>query len=289
MILATCERIVAAPPTRIKFLHRDRGTPRRRRVRPGGYDGAVIVPPIVAVALALATAATASAHASGRRVHHARRAATRAEVILAGERVPVRWTDGDTFRILGGRFEGRAARLVGVNALETFGPVHRIGAMEPAELYAIAKATAPVAAARVWTCDTDGAIDGYGRLLASCPDAAEALVRDGYAMVFALDAPPGPRLLEAQRAAQASRAGIWARGAPPLVPTSLHSADEPDLGPGGAYDRVADTRTGVAAARPHARVYRPCEERCVGEGPDRACMIYVPFERRYRHRPACLR
>jgi endonuclease YncB( thermonuclease family) len=209
--------------------------------------------------------------------------------VLAGERVPVRWTDGDTFRILGGRFAGSAARLLGVNALETFGPVHRIGAMGGAELLAIAKATGPFAAARAWRCDTDGAADRYGRLLVSCPDAAEALVREGYAMAYALEGRPEPRLLEAQRTAQAARAGIWAGGAPPLVPTSLHSAAEPDLGPRGAYDRVADTRTGVAAARPHGRVYATCEEVCVGEGPDRACLRYVPFERRYRHKPACLR
>jgi endonuclease YncB( thermonuclease family) len=234
-------------------------------------------------------AAGGSGELAARRAHHARAPDTRGEVLLAGERVPVRWTDGDSFRILAGRFAGRAARLVGVNALETFGPVHRIGAMTPGELLAIAKASAPLAARGAWTCEADGAVDGYGRLLARCPDAAEALVRAGYAMVFAVGAPPVPRLVEAQRAAQAAHAGMWARGVPPLIPTSLHSADEPDLGPRGAYDRVADTRTGVAAARRHARVYAACEERCVGEGPDRACMIYVPFGRRYRHRPACLR
>ncbi len=216
-------------------------------------------------------------------------ASARGEVILGGERVPVRWVDGDTFRIRAGRFAGRTTRLVGVNALETFGPVHRIGAMEPAALWAIAKATGPFAAARAWTCEADGARDGYGRLLVSCPALAEALVRAGYAMVFAIDAPASPALLEAQRAAQAARAGMWAGGAPRLVPTSLHSAGEPDLRGRDAYDRIADTRTGVAEARRHARVYRTCEERCVGEGRDRACMIYVPFQRRYRHRPACLR
>ncbi len=253
----------------------------------------MLVARAVATALAFAAAAAvpsgATGGASGQRPHGARSRDTHGEVVLAGERVPVRWTDGDSFRIAAGRFAGRAGRLVGVNALETFGPVHRIGAMEPAALHAIARATAPLAAARVWTCAADGAADGYGRLLVWCPDAAEALVRAGYAMVFAVDAPPAPRLLEAQRAAQAARAGIWAGGVPPLVPTSLHSADEPDLGPRGAYDRVADTRTGVAAARPHARVYAVCEERCVGDGPDRACMVYVPFDWRYRHRPACLR
>ncbi len=210
-------------------------------------------------------------------------------MILEGERVPVRWVDGDTFRIRAGRFAGRTTRLVGVNALETFGPVHRIAAMEPDALWAIAKATGPFAAARVWSCEADGALDGYGRLLVWCPELAAALVRAGYAMVFAVDAPPVQALLEAQREAQAARAGMWAGGAPRLVPTSLHSAGEPDLGPRGAYDRIADTRTGVAAARPHARWYRTCEERCLGAGTDRACMIYVPSERRYRHRPACLR
>ncbi len=210
-------------------------------------------------------------------------------LILAGERIPVRWTDGDTFRIRGGRLAGRAARLVGVNALETFGPVHRFGGMDPRALLAIAKGTAPLAAARAWRCETDGAPDAYGRVLVACPDAAEALVRAGHAMVFAVEGPPDPTLLEAQRAAQAARVGMWAGGVPPLVPTSLHSADEPELGHRGAYDRIADTRTGVAAVVPHGRVYATCDERCVGEGSERACMVYVPFERRYRHRPACLR
>jgi endonuclease YncB( thermonuclease family) len=212
-----------------------------------------------------------------------------AEVILSGERIPVRWTDGDTFRVRGGRFVGRAARLVGVNALETFGPVHRFGGMDGRALLAIAKGTAPLAASRTWRCETDGALDAYGRILVSCPDAAEALVRAGYAMVFAVEGPPAPALLEAQRAAQAARAGMWAGGVPTRVPTSLHSAGERGLGPRGAYDRIADTRTGVAAVVPHARTYATCEERCVGEGPERACMTYVPFERRYRSRPACLR
>ena len=191
----------------------------------------------LAVVLALALAAPGGAEARRRRGHAAGGA-----VILAGERVPVRWTDGDSFRVLGGRFAGRAARLAGVNALETFGPVHRLGAATGAELLAVAKAGAPFAAAREWRCDAEGRRDGYGRLLVECPDAAEALVAAGYAMVFAIDAPADPRLVALQRAAQARRAGMWAGGAPPLVPTSLHSADELDLGPRGADDRVAGTR-----------------------------------------------
>jgi hypothetical protein len=92
-----------------------------------------------------------------------------------------------------------------------------------------------------------------------------------------------------QAEAQRRRAGIWSGGAPPLVPTSLHSAGEAGLGRRGAYDRIADTRTGASEVRPHDRVYRTCEEVCVGEGPERACLVYVPYERHYRDRPACLR
>ncbi len=73
-----------------------------------------------------------------------------------------------------------------------------------------------------------------------------------------------------------------------LASAPLHSADEPDLA-GGAYDRIVDTRTGRAEPRRHDSLYRVCQEVCVGEGRGRACMTYVPFARRYRDRPACLR
>jgi hypothetical protein len=176
-----------------------------------------------------------------------------------------------------------------VNALESFGPVHRWGGL-PATFYlSIAKQSAAVAAAASVRCDSEGRPDGYGRLLVVCPEVAEALVRAGHAMVFAVDGPADRRLVTLQQEAQRLGVGMWAGGAPPLLPTSLHSADEPDLGARGAYDRVADTRTGVTEVRPHRRVYRTCEEVCVGEGADRACMTYVPFARRYRDRPACLR
>jgi endonuclease YncB( thermonuclease family) len=200
----------------------------------------------------------------------------------------VRWTDGDTFRVLDGPYAGRAARLQGVNALETYGPVHRIGTAGGRALLAVAKESAAVSASSSVRCDLVGRDDVYRRLLVTCPDVAEALVRSGHGMVFAVDEDPDPRLVLLQRDAQAARRGMWAGGAPPLVPTSLHSADEPDLGPKGAYDRIADTRTGRTEVRPHGRVYRACEEVCVGEGTDRACMTYVPFARRYRQRPGCL-
>ncbi len=239
-----------------------------------------------AVALALAVLA-ASAHLAEARSGEPH--GVRGTVVLGGERVRVRWTDGDTFRLLSGRHRGRRVRLVGVNALETFGPVHRIGASDGRTLLALARRSAEVAAGAGGTCETGGRVDRYGRLLATCQEAAQALVRAGHAMVFAVDAPADPALLALQREAQRAHVGMWAGGTPPLVPTSVHSAAEPDLDARGAYDRIADTRTGVAEARPHARTYRTCEEICVGQGPDLACMTYVPFERRYRHRPRCLR
>lgn len=237
----------------------------------------------------LAVAAFALAVAASSAQARQERRGAEGDVQLAGEQVRVRWTDGDTFRIGSGPYRGRSARLAGVNALEPFGPVHRIGASGGAALLAIAKGSAAVAAAAGGRCEIAGRSDRYGRLLVSCPEAAEALVSAGHAMVFAMDGPADARLVALQRDAQRAGAGIWAGGAPPLVPTSLHSTDEPDLGQRGAYDRVADTRTGGAAARHHARSYGLCEEVCLGDGPDRACMTYVPFARRYRGKPACLR
>ena len=213
----------------------------------------------------------------------------RAVVALDGESARIRWTDGDTFRILSGRHAGSSARLVGVNALESYGPVHRWGGDDGWGLFAVAKRAAAEAAAATVRCTIEERRDVYQRLLATCPEVAEALVRAGDAMVFAVDAPPDPRLVALQREAQAARRGMWAAGAPPLLPSSVHSADESDLGSRGAYDRIVDTRTGATEARPHQRVYRICEEVCVGAGEGRACMVYVPFARRYRDRPPCLR
>ncbi len=242
--------------------------------------------PRSALLLLLAAACAAgpvSEPAQGRR---AGRRGGGSAVVLDGERTQVTWSDGDTFRIRDGPHRGRSVRLAGVNALEGYGPVHRFAGMSGDELLAIARAAKALVRAGTWSCETQGGSDAYSRLLASCPDVAEALVRAGYAMVLAVDEPPYARLVASQRAAQDARAGMWARGAPPVVPTSLHSADEP--GRRWAYDRVADTRTGTSSLRRHRRVYAACEEVCVGEGEKLACMTYVPFDRQHRNRPPCL-
>lgn len=241
---------------------------------------------VLAVAAALLLAPSA---ADARRRGRGQGEPTRVRVLLGGEWAEVRWTDGDTFKVLDGARAGRSARLAGVNALESFGPVHRLGTAGGPALLAVAKRSAAVAAAASVRCEVLGREDVYRRLLVSCPEVAEALVRSGHGMVFAVDEEPARRLLQLQRDAQAARLGIWAGGAPPLVPTSLHSADEAGLGPKGAYDRLVDTRTGATEVRLHARVYRACEEVCLGEGDECACMTYVPYERRFKDRPACLR
>jgi endonuclease YncB( thermonuclease family) len=239
----------------------------------------------LAAALLLAAGAPAAAAPPGRR---ARARPAPPAVVLDGERRAVRWTDGDTFRLLEGPSAGKSARLVGYNALESYGPVHRWGSWRPAELLAVAQEAARRARSGEWRCSSRGGEDAYGRLLVACPDAARTLVGEGLAMAFAVDEPPDPELAALQREAQARGAGMWRKGVPPLLPSSLHSAGEPGL-EGEPYDRIVDTRTGKTEVRRHRRAYRTCQEVCVGEGAGRACMVYVPFERRYRDRPACLR
>lgn len=71
-----------------------------------------------------------------------------------------------------------------------------------------------------------------------------------------------------------------ARHQPPL--------GEKDLRGKAPYDRLVDTRTGITRVRRHRATYRICQEVCIGTGPTLSCMVYVPFERRYRDRPDCL-
>jgi endonuclease YncB( thermonuclease family) len=212
---------------------------------------------------------------------------TEGAVLLNGESVEVRWTDGDSFKVKSGKWQGRSTRVSGYNTLESFGPVHRWGGWTPEELYAQAKSVAKVAAKGVWTCTTDGKADGYGRLLVVCPDLAVALIRDGQAMAYAPDGTaPLPGTVEAQAEAMKEKRGIWAKGRVNGVVTSVHSVAEEGA---TAYNRVVDTRTGQALKRPHTRRYAVCEEVCEETDGETSCMVYVPFERRYKHKPNCLK
>lgn len=209
-------------------------------------------------------------------------------IVLDGQPTEVRWTDGDSFKIDSGPLKGFGTRLSGYNTLEAFGPVHRIAGMGPGPLAQVAAGSAALLAAGTWDCRTEGKRDGYGRALVACPDAAATLVRAGHAMVYAVEARPDPALLAVQREAQSAGRGMWAAGVPPEIITSLHSAGERDLQGKAPYDRLCDTRTGLTRIRQHRSTYRTCQEVCVGEGPLRSCMVYVPFERRYNNRPDCI-
>jgi endonuclease YncB( thermonuclease family) len=237
-------------------------------------------PPLLLLALLVAPVSPSARE----RVRHG----SPGRILLDGQPTEVRWTDGDSFHVDSGPLRGMGTRLQGYNTLEGYGPVHRIGRLDPEALYTLALAAAPLLAATEWRCHTAGKADGYGRALIECPDAAAMLVRTGHALVYAVDRPPDRGLLALQREAQAARAGLWAGGVPPEIITSLHSAGEKGLKGKPAYDRLADTRTGKTRLRTHAARYATCQEVCAGEGELPSCMVYVPFERRYHDRPACL-
>jgi endonuclease YncB( thermonuclease family) len=210
-------------------------------------------------------------------------------ITLNGERIAVRWTDGDSFTFVDGLMKGRGTRLVGFNTLEAYGPVHQWGEWTPQELYELAKSSSQVAASQEWACTADGKQDGYKRLLVSCPALAVEMARQGHGLAYAVDGEkPDPDVLAAQREAMEARRGMWAKGVTHGVITSLHSVDENGPGDGAAYNRIVDTRTGQALKRKHTRSYQPCETVCEDTDGTRSCMVYVPFKNRYRAQPSCL-
>ena len=202
---------------------------------------------------------------------------------LNGVKTKVRWSDGDSFKIRDGAYEGSGVRLVGFNTLESYGPVHRWGSWSAVDLYALAAASKNYAAAREWTCTTSGEKEGYGRLLIDCPDAAEAMILVGHAHAFSMEGEAATDLLGAQERAQRARRGIWAKGVPQSIVTSLHSSDE---GKRGGYNRSVSSSSGESSVREHRENYAVCEEVCEEGG---SCLVYVPFAQRYRNKPDCLK
>jgi endonuclease YncB( thermonuclease family) len=212
-------------------------------------------------------------------------------ITLNGERVEVRWTDGDSFKIKEGARKGLGTRLTGYNTLEAYGPVHQWGEWTAQELFELAKRSSQVAAAREWTCSTDGKLDGYKRLLVHCEGLAEEMVRSGHALAYAVDSEKvDPAVLAAQAEAMKARRGMWEKGTTFGVITSLHAVgedgDEKDT---EAYNRVVDTRTGKALKRKHTQRYATCETVCESTDGQQSCMVYVPFRQRYGKQPGCLR
>ncbi len=209
---------------------------------------------------------------------------------LDGVRERVFWNDGDSFKVMEGSRKGLKARLVGYNTLESYGPVHFWGGFHGWELYRIAKDGAKFAQKGEWTCKVMGPVDGYGRALVECPDLRKAIIRKGYAHVFAVGEEPDAELVEAQRQAQNERLGIWSKGIPTHIVTSIHSTDEltdEDRAKGktNSYNRVCDTRTGKSFVIEHTTPFKPCDAWCYGA----SCMVYLPFDVRFGDkRPACV-
>lgn len=207
-------------------------------------------------------------------------------VIIDGERVAVAFNDGDSFGFLEGKFVRQRVRLMGYNALESYGPVHSWGKWTPMELYKVTKAATRFARSRVWHCVWEGKKDHYGRMLVYCRDLVEAMVTEGYGHVYSLTPPVDEALVAMQREAIQAGRGIWAKGVPEGLITSAHSNSESGGGKGKTYDRVISPVTGLSKEFHHEDNYGMCQKVCH----DGSCLVYVPFEKRYgMERADCLR
>jgi endonuclease YncB( thermonuclease family) len=184
------------------------------------------------------------------------------KVILNGKASPVFFNDGDSFRVLGGLYKDGKARLFGYNTLESHGPVHQWGTWTYKELYNMAKMATLFARKGVWTCDSDGKTDTYGRMLTWCPELAEEMIRQGWAHTMTVDDNPAkPELLAAQKEAIANKRGIWAHGVPDFIVTSLHSVEE-DVDGTGTYNRLVSTKDGHSVKWKHTDRYNECDRVC---------------------------
>ncbi len=201
------------------------------------------------------------------------------KVFLNGVPTKVYFMDGDSFRVLEGRFAGNGARLAGFNTLESYGNVHQWGAKSFRELWVNAKKATLNArrglcwdegrmryrrnCTKAWHCTSDLKRDGYGRMLWWCPDLAYDQVRKGLAHAMSVRGPAKPKLIEAQRLAIAEKVGMWSRGIPEFVLTSLHSFDEPYAKEkGSAYNRLVSIVDGHSQKWLHRRVYPECTVVC---------------------------
>lgn len=204
------------------------------------------------LALAFAAATSLSGLAS----------AQQATVRINGVATPVFFNDGDTFRALAGPFRNRSSRLAGFNTLESYGSAHQWGGWTAREMYSLAKQGALNARRGIWNCSIDPKEkDGYGRLLAICPDLQYDQIKKGLAHVLSVDGDPPRRLLEAQRDAIVNRRGLWAKGVPPMVITSTHSADE-RFDNHDNYNRLVSPLDGISQKWKHQDLYSECDNVC---------------------------
>lgn len=242
----------------------------------------------VVVLLLTACSSIVTRH-GGRRDEHADAHDAHGFIVLNGERTEVHWSDGDSFNFKSGPYAGHGTRLVGYNTLEAFGPVHRWGGWSREELFDIAKQGADFCASKEWECTTDGSPDSYGRVLVDCPKLAIEIVRAGQGLAYGVEGRPPRAVLDAMHQAQRAKRGLWKKGVPHGLITSLHSMGENSDGKykTGA-NRLLDTATGETVLRKHTDTYQTCQEVCLETQGDSSCMVYVPFDQRYKNQPPCL-
>jgi endonuclease YncB( thermonuclease family) len=207
-------------------------------------------------------------------------------ITLEGKKTSVNFNDGDTFKILDGELQGKRARIHGLNALESYGPVHEWGKASSSYLYTISQEATQVAQDGHWNCTLEKSHDTYGRLLARCDDLARSLLSMGLAHAYSVDAQPASKNYRShQTKAQKAEAGMWKYGVPDYILTSLHSADE---GAHKTYDRAISTLDGSSRLIKHDKNRTTCEKVCIDMGS--SCMVFVPFNQRYgSNKPECLK
>ena len=204
-------------------------------------------------------------------------------VILDGIEMEASWDDGDTFSAKHPESgEKIKARLAGYNTLESYGPVHMWGEWTAIELYEIAKEAGVLARSKNWNCVDTKKGGGYGRLLVDCPELRKEMLESGMAHVFSVGQPAPKEDLDAMSTGMSAKKGMWRKGTPKLLVTSLHSQSEkPNK---DAYNRVCDLETGQCNPQTHTTNYETCEKVCIED----SCMIYVPYFNRYRNKAECL-
>lgn len=212
------------------------------------------------------------------------------KVELGGDTLDVRWVDGDSF-ISASKDNKIRTRIIPFNTLESYGPVHRWGTWTPSELLQVAVAATAVARSQTWSCSyvKEGLTkkkDGSGRYLVRCDDLAKELLGLGLAHLLIFKGNVADGLLEYQHKAMEEKKGMWSKGIPSAVLTSLHSKAEKRKNPEWLpYNRTGSTRTGYSLTVSHDTNYETCQEVCMRG----SCLLYVPYEQRYGHTKApCL-